>query len=340
MRRRSGRTEPSRKAYQIGAERGKSTRIALVELFVDPAPLRPGAPRGLRLRPERGAILRSCRVPSPRKVPYWQPPKSRKKAAPPDPARDVLGAIRIVMVEPSGPRNVGSTARAIKNFGFSRLVLVNPPPIDDPECLEMGTNAHDVLRNARIVASLDEALAGAGLVVGTTARPRHRVPTRTPGEAAAEIVAAARSGEVAILFGRERTGLTSEELARCQLVLSIRTGDDHASLNVAQAVLVVAYEVFGASGAHGVVAAAAPGRVLTDEMRRRLEDELMRACEKLGVTKGETRGAFRKSIERLLAAGPIQTRDARVMFALARHAQQIAAPDDPGARPPRRPRPR
>ena len=81
---------------------------------------------------------------------HWQAPKARRKAASTDPARQALGAIRFVLVEPAGPRNVGSTARAIKNFGFSRLVLVNPPPIDDPECLEMGTNAHDVLRAARV----------------------------------------------------------------------------------------------------------------------------------------------------------------------------------------------
>jgi TrmH family RNA methyltransferase len=257
-----------------------------------------------------------------------------------DSARNVLSAIRVVMVEPTGPRNVGSTARAIKNFGLSRLVLVNPPPVDDPECLEMGTNAHDVLRSARIVSSLDEALEGAAYVVGTTARARHRVPTRTPAEAAPAIAAAARESEVAILFGRERTGLTSAELARCQLVLSIRTGDEHASLNVAQAVLVVAYEIFGASGVAGVVAGAPPGRMLTDEMRRVLQEELMRACDKIGVSKAATREANRKSVERLLAAGPIQTRDARVLFALARHAQKLADPADPGSRPPRRPRTR
>jgi TrmH family RNA methyltransferase len=286
----------------------------------------------------RPAALRSCGVPNtPRKVAHWQPEKPARKL-PFDPARRALAAIRFVLVEPTGPRNVGSTARAIKNFGFSRLVLVNPPPIDDPECLEMGTNAHDVLRSARIVGSLDEALEGAGCVVGTTARPRHRLATRTPADAAPDIAAAAQAGEVAILFGRERTGLTTAELARCQLVLSIRTGDAHASLNVAQAVLLVAYELFGSSGAAGLVAGQAPGRILTDEMRRTLEDELTRACDKIGVSKPATRDANRKALERLLAAGPIQTRDARVLFALARHAQKLADPADPGLRPPRRPR--
>jgi TrmH family RNA methyltransferase len=279
-------------------------------------------------------------MPLNRKVPVWQPSKAARKPAGTDPARAALDAIRVVLVEPTGPRNVGASARALRNFGLSRLVLVNPPPIDEIECLQMATNAHDVLRSAKVVGSLEEALAGAAFFVGTTARARDRIATRTPAEAAPDIVSAARGSEVAILFGPERTGLSSTELARCQLVLSIRTGDQHASLNVAQAVLVVAYEIFGASGALGQTASSEPGRMLTHEMRSYLEAELMRACDKLGVSKEPTREANRKSLERLLAAGPIQTRDARVLFALARHAQKLADPADPGLRPPRRPRSR
>lgn len=288
----------------------------------------------MQIRP-RARQLSSSAVP---KTSLWQPERPSRRRNQAEPGRRVLDAIRVVLVEPTGPRNVGAAARAIKNFGLTRLVLVNPPPIDHPECLEMGTNAHDVLRRARVVKSLDDAVLGAGLVVGTTARGRHRLPTRTPAEAAGAIAAAAAGAEVAILFGRERTGLTSRELARCQLVLSIRTGDEHASLNVAQAVLLVAYEIFGASGSEGIVAASSAGRLVTDDVRRRLEDELMRACDKVGVTKKETREACRKSVERVLAAGSIQTRDARVLFALARHAQSLADPADPGSRPPRRPR--
>lgn len=270
----------------------------------------------------------------------WQPPKVRRTAGPADPAAAALARIRIVMVEPKGPRNVGATARAMKNFGLSRLVLVNAPPVDDPECLEMATNAHDVLRAARITTTLDDALEGAVLVVGSTARTRHRIPTKMPAEVASLLLDSAREGDVAILFGREAHGLSGAELRRCHLVLSIRTGDDHASLNISQAVLIVAYEIFRASGAAGVVASQPPGRILTDDARRRLEEEMMRACDKLGVSKDETRDFQRKSLERVFGAGPIQTRDARVLFALARHAQKVADPADPGPRPPRRPRPR
>jgi TrmH family RNA methyltransferase len=274
------------------------------------------------------------------KRPYWQPEKARARPKRSDPARERLDRIRVVLVEPKGPRNVGATARAMKNFGLSRLVLVNPPPLDDPECLEMSTNAHDVLRRSAVVGSLDEALAGVALVVGTTARSRHRLVTRTPSEAASSLVAAAASGEVAILFGREAHGLSGRELARCQCVLSIRTGGEHASLNLAQAVLIVAYEVFRASEAEGVVATTATGPVLTDDARRLLESELMRACDKLGVTKDSNREAYRRCVERVLSAGPLQTRDARVLFALARHAQELGDPADPPARRPRKPRPR
>ncbi len=257
-----------------------------------------------------------------------------------DPAKAVLGRIRVVLVEPTGPRNIGATARAMKNFGLSRLVLVNPPPLDHPECLEMSVNAHDVLHGARIVGSVAEAIADAGLVVATTARPRHRLSTQTPAEAAPAILAAAAAEEVAILFGTERTGLTDEQMGVAQLVLSARTADEHAALNLGQAVLLVAHELFEASGVRGVTAEGQVGRLLDFASRQLLLDELVLALEKMKVLKAENRGPYRESLRRILAAGPLQTRDARVLFALARHAQSLADPQDPGTRPPRPPRPR
>ncbi len=253
---------------------------------------------------------------------------------------DALTRIRVVLVQPTGPRNVGSTARAMKNFGLNRLVLVDPPPLDHPECLEMGVNAHDVLRDAKIVDSVEEAVRDVSLVVGTTARRRHRLATLTPAEIAPRILEVAEREEVAILFGTERTGLTEAQMAACQVVISARTHDEHVALNLGQAVLLVAHHLFEASGASGATAAGDTGRLLTTHTRHILEDELFLALEKTGVVKDETRVTYRASLRRILAAGPIQTRDARVLFALARHAQKLADPKNPGRRPPRSPRPR
>lgn len=274
-----------------------------------------------------------------------RPPRPRSGAAPSeerpdDPMKAVLGRIRIILVEPQGPRNVGSTARAMRNFGLSRLSLVKGTPLDHPETREMASSAQDVLANAQVFPDLAAATATCQLLVGTTARARHRVETLLPSEAGPRIIdAAARGLEVGILFGREDSGLTAEELRVCHFVISAATAEDYSSLNLAQAVLLVAHDIFAASGARKITATRARGRVLDAAWRGVLIDELVLALEKLRVVHDRTVGPYRESLARVLTAGPIETRDARVLFALARHAQAVADPANPGSRPPRRPPP-
>jgi TrmH family RNA methyltransferase len=153
-------------------------------------------------------------------------------------------SIRIVLSGTSHPGNIGAAARAMKTMGFERLCLVAPARFPATEATVMAAGADDVLERAQVYADVRSAVADCGLVVGTTARARH-LPWRVlePREAAAEIAAAAASSEVAVLFGAERTGLTNDELERCQCLLRIPTGPWYASLNVAMAVQVVAYEL-------------------------------------------------------------------------------------------------
>jgi TrmH family RNA methyltransferase len=153
-------------------------------------------------------------------------------------------SIRIVLAGVSHPGNIGSAARAMKNMGLERLCLVAPDRFPAMEANVMAAGADDILERAQVFADVPSAVADCGLVVGTTARSRH-LPWRTvePREAACEIAAAAATGEVAVLFGAERTGLTNEDLERCQLLLTIPTGTAYASLNVAMAVQVITYEI-------------------------------------------------------------------------------------------------
>lgn len=154
--------------------------------------------------------------------------------------------IRVVLVEPREPRNVGAAARAMKNFGFEELVLVNPErPLDEAAYRLATRGAADVLERARTVATLDEALAGAVYVVATSARAREGYAGEvcTPHEGAPRVREMAAEGPVALLFGRENFGLSNEEMDRAHAVWRIPTGG-YASLNLAQAVLLVAYEVF------------------------------------------------------------------------------------------------
>jgi TrmH family RNA methyltransferase len=154
-------------------------------------------------------------------------------------------SIRIVLVGTSHPGNIGSSARAMKVMGFGDLWLVAPERFPATEATVLAAGADDVLQRARVVPDVRAAIADCGLVLGTTARARPP-PWRTiePREAALEVAAAAGpSTTVAVLFGPERTGLGNEDLALCHALLTIPTGDEYTSLNLAMAVQVVAYEL-------------------------------------------------------------------------------------------------
>ena len=155
--------------------------------------------------------------------------------------------IRVVLVNTSHPGNIGGAARAMKNMGLSQLVLVDPERFPDPEAVSRASGADDVLANARVVATLEEALADCVLVLGTSARDR-RIPwpVVNPREAADKVLDQLESpagGPVALVFGREHSGLTSEELQRCRYHVHIPSVAEFSSLNLGTAVQVLAYEV-------------------------------------------------------------------------------------------------
>ena len=153
--------------------------------------------------------------------------------------------VRIVLVNPSHPGNIGAAARAMKNMGFGRLVLVAPRKYPHEEAEWRAAGATDVLARAEVVPTLGQAIADCQLVVGTSARGR-RIPwpVLDPRACASRVEAASHRGEqVALLFGREDRGLTNEELQVCNLHLHIPSHEDYSSLNLAMAVQVVVYEL-------------------------------------------------------------------------------------------------
>ena len=235
----------------------------------------------------------------------------------------LLDSIAIVLVEPRGPLNVGSVARAMKNFGLSDLRLVGELDPREDECRLMASGSQDVLDRAGVFTTLADALADRDFVVGTTARPRHRRPTATPKETADEILDGAERGGVAILFGREDFGLSKEELILCHRVISIPTSSDRASLNLAQAVMIVAYELFGRAPVRPVTAHRARGALLDGRQWDRLYEEFIDCCRDTGYLGEGNRIAIEQSFRRLLKLGPIQTRDARHFFGLVRRVQKL-----------------
>jgi tRNA (cytidine32/uridine32-2'-O)-methyltransferase len=155
-----------------------------------------------------------------------------------------LNTIRIVLVATSHPGNIGSTARAMKTMGLSRLYLVSPLSFPDRWANELAAGADSVLQDAVVTDSLADALKGCKIVLGTSARARDMaLPGFTPAGAAEMLTKTPDETEVAFVFGREHAGLTNDELLHCHYHIHIPSNPDFSSLNLAQAVQIIAYEL-------------------------------------------------------------------------------------------------
>jgi len=158
--------------------------------------------------------------------------------------------IHIVMVGTTHPGNIGGVARAMKNMGLSRLSLVAPEaPFPHAKARARASGAINVLENTQIFATLEEAIADCSLVIGASARMRTLPwPVVDPRECASRVVNVDKEAQVAIVLGRENSGLTNEELELCQLLVTIPTNPDFSSLNIAAAAQVLCYEIHLAMG--------------------------------------------------------------------------------------------
>jgi tRNA (cytidine32/uridine32-2'-O)-methyltransferase len=156
----------------------------------------------------------------------------------------MLENIRIVLVNTSHTGNIGSVARAMKTMGLQQLVLVDPVTKPDSQASALAAGATDVLHGAAIVDSLAEAIADCGLVIGTSARNRTLDwPLLEPRGAAAKLLAESPRYPVALVFGRESSGLTNDELQQCNFHVHIPANPDYSSLNLAMAVQALSYEI-------------------------------------------------------------------------------------------------
>ncbi len=155
-----------------------------------------------------------------------------------------FNSIRIVLVATSHPGNIGSTARAMKTMGFRRLYLVRPKAFPDPRAHELAAGADDLFQETVVTDSLKEALLGCHVVFATSVRSRDlALPTLTPALAASTVAEAGDQTEVAFVFGREHAGLTNEELLHAHYQVVIPSDPAWSSLNLAQSVQIIAYEL-------------------------------------------------------------------------------------------------
>jgi tRNA/rRNA methyltransferase len=234
-----------------------------------------------------------------------------------------LDRIRVVLVRPRNAGNVGATARAMKNMGLGRLVLVAARSDDTTRAREMAVHADDVLAAAVHVSTLRHAVADCGLVVGTTSRSTSRPEgERSPRDAAAMIVTAAAANDVALVFGPENHGLSVEELSLCHDVLSVPTSGAYASLNLAQAVLLVAYEIFLASGVHAPRAAHAYAPSAQLEL---MYEKLEEALRSVGFLQPDSASHMMRTLRGLFGRAGLDEREVRVCLGLARQIAWAAS---------------
>jgi TrmH family RNA methyltransferase len=177
--------------------------------------------------------------------------------------------IRIVLVEPSHPGNIGAVARAMKNMALDQLVLVKPKQFPHAEAVARASGADDVLANARVVDSVREALEGCGFVAATTSRDRDQYfRVADVRDAAERLVVESRRSPAAVLFGAERTGLTNDDLESAHILIRIPANTAYLSLNLAMAVQLVTYEIFRARGVKVDTAPGAAPMAAPEDMER------------------------------------------------------------------------
>jgi tRNA/rRNA methyltransferase len=225
--------------------------------------------------------------------------------------------IIVILHRPRDVRNIGAVVRAMKNMGFARLRLVDPLPFDPADLGGIAHRSEDLVAAIEQVATLDEALADARYVIGTSERPH---PGRAMREdlrpLAGELVARAAAGPVALLFGPEDNGLDSAALDRCHAVLSIPADPAYPSLNLAQAALLVLYELRMASGS----ASPAPQRRVgaTGAELAALQTALEDAVAALGFVKSGDGATTLRRLRALIARAEPDSAEAALLAALAR----------------------
>ncbi|ULU27193.1 RNA methyltransferase [Dyella terrae] len=240
---------------------------------------------------------------------------------------DLAARIRYVLVRTSHPGNIGSAARAIRTMGFDRMALVAPHRFPDPEASALAAGADDVLENAMVTEGLVDALAGTSLALGLSARRRGvDLEEITPREAATRALAAAARGEqVALVFGNERTGLENEELARCHAMVRIPSVDDFSSLNLSQAVQVMAYELRVASLGDVAAPTRADAEPPADAAQmERFFEHLAQMLDDIEFHKGRAPTTIMLRLRKLFQRAQPDERELRVMHGIFADAQRMA----------------
>ncbi len=239
-----------------------------------------------------------------------------------------LDDIVVVLDQPQNVVNIAGCIRAMMNFGLSRIRLVRPAEFDEYRITGIAHRSDPVVQSAEIFDTLDDALADVSWVLGTTARPRTAARNFVrPRKIAPDVLQAAREGTVAILFGREDRGLANEALDRCHYVAIVPTDPDYSSLNLAQACLLVCYELFQAAGDRDPLPRGKRdmGPASVEELER-MYDALERGLGSIGFYKGARRPeSILRTIRTLLSRAEPDLREAKLMQAIGFEIEKYVA---------------
>ena len=239
--------------------------------------------------------------------------------------------LRIVLVGTQHPGNIGSAARAMKTMGLSQLVLVAPEKAPDRDTHAMAAGADDLVDAAPVFATLADAVADCRWVLGATARNRRiQLEPLHPRDAAQRAVAATSSGPVALVFGRERTGLTNEELQLCHAAVHIPSDPAFSSLNLAAAVQVLSYELrcalLGDAAAESVSVRTAPPAegVASHAELEGFFAQLGEALEQIDFHKGRAPESAMRKLRRLYLRANLDSADVRLLRGVLADTQRMA----------------
>ena len=229
--------------------------------------------------------------------------------------------IRIVMVNTSHPGNIGAAARAMKNMSLADLVLVSPREFPCAEASSRASGADDILAAARVVDSLAEAVGDCRVVIGASARLRSVPwPILAPREAAQLAFTEAAHCRTAVVFGRESSGLSNEELDLCTHLVHIPTNPDYSSLNVAMAVQVIAYELMLAAGAP-VTAAGVEGKMASNAEMEGFFAHLEQALDDIGFTDERRSQKLMRRLRRLFHRAEPDAEEVNILRGILSAAQ-------------------
>lgn len=232
-----------------------------------------------------------------------------------------LDRIRVVLVQPKQPGNIGSVCRAMKNFGLSRLYLVNPSDHTSGEARQMAHGSGDILYGAVVFQTLEEALHGVSLTVGTSHRTRRNFDLfYGPPEIAQKLLSIPQNGEAALVFGREEAGLTNDEIKLCQIISRIPSAVKYPSLNLSQAVLIHGYELYRAAESPPGIPTLEPAPFQAIESMYTHIDTTMK---KLGFTSRHHPETFKHSLRRLFGRTEMEERDVATIHKIFRQIDRF-----------------